>query len=470
MEEYITKAGKKLRRGYTTGSCAAAAAKAAAAMLLLGKPVSHVSIRTPKGLDLLLEVEDIRFHRKIFSDIPSECAGTQQEFFEKKEAPVRSVSCAVRKDSGDDPDVTNGALIYAEVAFSTVPGIRIEGGEGVGRVTKQGLDQPVGAAAINSTPRRMISDAVGDVLKEALCLRKEKGAGSEEFFRCGKLSLPRTLDENGGGQDRASGLTETAENDLSPGFVVTISVPGGRELAGKTFNPRLGIVGGISILGTTGIVEPMSDDALKETIRTQIRVRRCEGMKILPAAPGSYGKAFFLKKYGFPLDTAVTTSNFIRDTVEMAVEEGFTRMLFVGHIGKLVKVAGKIPNTHSKYGDRRMEILTEFVKKTCSLQHEPEAADSERKVEILEAALSDCVSTDEAVRLLRLYGMDKPVLSGMTRSIKEVMESWSCGRMQIEVIVFSNVHGELGKTDGAELFLKEIMKNLPGDQAFITKT
>lgn len=208
----------------------------------------------------------------------------------------------------------------------------------------------------------------------------------------------------------------------------------------------------------------MSDEALKDTIRTEIRVRRYEGMKVLPAAPGSYGKAFFLKKYGFQLDTAVTTSNYIRDTVEMAVAEDFTRMLFVGHIGKLVKVAGGIPNTHSKYGDRRMEILTELLKEACSEQPEAEAADSGKTGAILEAALSDCVSTDEAVRLLRLYRMDGPVLSRMTLRIKEVMEDWSGGRMQIEVIVFSNVYGELGKTDGAQLFLTEIMGNLPGDQ------
>lgn len=454
MEEYMTKAGKKLRQGYTTGSCAAAAAKAAAAMLLSKKPVSHVSLRTPKGRVLLLEVENISFHRKNDAENTPDNASSV----------LYSVSCAVRKDSGDDPDVTNGTLIYAEVAFSPVPGIRIEGGDGVGRVTKQGLDQPVGEAAINSTPRRMIAEAVQEVWQKAICLGEENSGSNADFIGCRNLCLPDPLGETETAQEKAAGSSSAAKNVLSPGFVVTISVPGGRELAEKTFNPRLGIIGGISILGTTGIVEPMSDEALKDTIRTEIRVRRYEGMKILPAAPGSYGKAFFLKKYGFQLDTAVTTSNYIRDTVEMAVAEDFTRMLFVGHIGKLVKVAGGIPNTHSKYGDRRMEILTEFLKEACSEQPEAEAADSGKTGAILEAALSDCVSTDEAVRLLRLYRMDGPVLSRMTLRIKEVMEDWSGGRMQIEVIVFSNVYGELGKTDGAELFLTEIMGNLPGDQ------
>jgi cobalt-precorrin-5B (C1)-methyltransferase len=141
LNEFIVKGGQKLRLGYTTGSCAAAAAKAAAEMLLTGQMVSQVRLQTPKGLDLILDIEEIRFQ------------------------DGKAVSCAVRKDSGDDPDITDGALICAEVALSDMPGIRIDGGEGVGRVTRPGLYQPVGNAAINSTPRRMIREAV----QEAMC-------------------------------------------------------------------------------------------------------------------------------------------------------------------------------------------------------------------------------------------------------------------------------------------------------------
>ena len=126
LKEYIEKGGQKLRLGYTTGSCAAAAAKAAALMLLTGETVPQVRLRTPRGTELYLEIEEICISEK-------------------------AVSCAVRKDSGDDPDVTDGILVRAEVACSGIPGIRIDGGEGVGRVTRPGLDQPVGNAAINST-------------------------------------------------------------------------------------------------------------------------------------------------------------------------------------------------------------------------------------------------------------------------------------------------------------------------------
>ena len=383
LNEYLMKGGVKLRLGYTTGSCAAAAAKAAAFVLLTGKEIREVRLVTPKGIALDLDVEDLQILNG-----------------------GGAVSCAVRKDSGDDPDVTDGALIYARAALSQKPGIRIEGGKGVGRVTRPGLDQPAGAAAINSTPRKMIAEAVREMLV------KYRGADSL--------------------------LT-------GPGIEVTISVPQGEELAAKTFNGKLGIEGGISILGTTGIVEPMSEQALLDTIRAEISVRRSEGRTILSAAPGNYGKQFFLEKYGFPLETAVTASNYIRDTIRMAQDAGFRRLLFVGHIGKLVKVAGGVPNTHSKYGDRRMEILGRIAEDVSGCE-----------LPALRAELDGCVSTDEAVRILKLRGMDAPVMAEMTRRIRDVMEGWADGKMQVEVIVFSNVHGELGKTEQAEQFLKEL--------------
>ena len=355
-------------------------------MLLTGERVSAVRLKTPRGPELCLDIEDVR-------SSPS------------------AVSCGVRKDSGDDPDVTNHALICAEAAFSDLPGVRIDGGEGVGRVTKPGLDQPVGNAAINSTPRRMIEEAVWEAVRES-----------------GRCPDPR-------------------------GFDVIISVPQGRELAARTFNPKLGIVGGISILGTSGIVEPMSERALLDTIRVEISVKRREGLTVLPAAPGSYGKSFFMDRYGFSLDTAVTSSNFVCDTVQMAAEAGFAGMLFVGHIGKLVKVAGGIRNTHSQYGDHRMEILTQIARDvTAGRGGDPHGAGS--LAEEAAEALSDCVTTDEAVRILRESGLDKEVLAEMTRRIQAVMQSWADGKMRVEVLVFSNVYGELGRTEGAEEFLQ----------------
>ena len=392
LDAFIEKGGRKLRLGYTTGSCAAAAAKAAAMMLLTGTAVPQVRLRTPKGMELYLEIEDIH-------------------------AAPEAVSCAVRKDSGDDPDITNGALIYAEVRRSGEPGIRIRGGEGVGRVTKPGLDQPVGSEAINSTPRKMIAEAVREAAREA------------------QATLPA-------GQPPAGTASEIP---CPKGFEVTISVPEGRALAEKTFNPKLGIVGGISILGTSGIVEPMSDRALLDTIRVEINVRKMEGLTILPAAPGSYGRNFFLAKYGFSLDTAVTTSNFICDTVKMAAEAGFTRMLFVGHIGKLVKVAGGIPNTHSQYGDHRMEILTQIAEEVSGKPF---------------GRLKDCVATDEAVRILKEEGIAEAVLPEMARRIQSVMQEWAGGAMQVETVVFSNVYGELAATEGASEFIRTLKQEL----------
>ena len=361
---YIEKAGKKLRCGYTTGSCAAAASKAALMMLLSGEDIHNVSIKTPKGPVYNAEIMDIRRDES-------------------------SVSCAVIKDGGDDPDVTSGAYIYSKVSLKGESGIVIDGGEGVGRVTKPGLDQKVGEAAINSVPRKMISENIEEVFDRFKV--KERGA------------------------------------------VVTISVPTGKELAEKTFNPKLGIVGGISILGTTGIVEPMSDEAIVQTIRTEVRVRKAEGREILLAAPGNYGLSFLQEKYKIDESLPVMSSNFIYDTVRIALDEGFTKMIFAGHIGKLVKVAGGIKNTHSMYGDHRMEILTDLSKDYKDLSKE----------------LSECVMTDGAVRIITEAGISDKVFPKLASEIKRHMEAFADNRMKVEVIVFSNENTELVSTADA---------------------
>jgi len=398
MEQYLYKDHKKLAYGYTTGSCAAAAAKAAV-MMLLGKDlIRQVSLMTPKGFLLQLETEDITSGKN-------------------------EVSCAIRKDAGDDPDVTDRALIYAAVSRISGSEIVIDGGAGVGRVTKPGLDQPVGAAAINSVPRRMILEAVRAV--------------RDQF-----------------------------PEESNTGLKVIISIPDGIRLAEKTFNPKLGIVGGISVLGTTGIVEPMSDQALLDTICVEINVRKSEGYQILPMAPGNYGKAFMKESYGFALDTAVECSNFIGDALDMAIDLGFRKILLVGHIGKLVKVAGGIRNTHSQYGDHRMEILADLAEMFCQ----------ESLWEDLKQKILSCVSTDEAVRILKEERLDRQVLTEMTERIKKQMTNWAQARMengtksqvpdnmqnnmqnkiQIEIVVFSNQHGELGATKEAGKFMRQI--------------
>lgn len=372
MEEYIVKNGKRLRLGYTTGTCAAAAAKAAAWMLLTGKRKEKVLLKTPKGISLELNVLDISME------------------------PHR-VSCAIEKDGGDDPDITKGTHIVATVERIPNSEIVIDGGYGIGRVTKRGLDQPVGAAAINSVPRRMIRES----LEEVCCLA-----------------------------------------DYSGGLSVVISAPDGERLARRTFNPRLGIVGGISILGTTGIVEPMSEKALVDTIAVELRQRKADGAEYVLLTPGNYGSDFI--RMGLEIDAAIAvqSSNFIGDTLELCCEMGFRGVLLVGHIGKLVKIAGGMLNTHSKYGDCRMEILAAHAG-ACGLNRE-----------YLEEILH-CATCDDALRILQEQHCREAVLSRITERIGFHL---SHRREQIEIgtILFSKEYGLLDKTSNADELLKKI--------------
>ena len=375
MEEFIEKDGKKLRFGYTTGSCAAAAAKAAAWMLLTGQKKEEISLITPKGVALTLPVLDISMEEN-------------------------RVSCAIRKDSGDDPDVTNGTLVYAEITAKVEPGIAIDGGVGVGRVTKKGLDQPVGNAAINSVPRRMIRENLEEIL---------------------------TL------------------TDQKCGLNVVISVPEGEKLAKQTFNPRLGIVGGISILGTTGIVEPMSEKALIDTIRVELNQRRASGDEYVLLTPGNYGCDFIRAGLALNPEQAVQTSNFIGQTLDICRELGFRGALLVGHIGKLVKIAGGMMNTHSKYGDCRMEILA---------AHAGIAGLSTEKIgEILQ-----CVACDDALRILRDAGCFEKTLTGLTERILFHLRHRAGEDMEVGTILFSKEYGLLAQSDNAMELIDKITK------------
>ena len=376
MESFITKDGKKLRRGYTTGSCAAAAAKAAAIMLLEERALETVWLLTPAGTGLTLPL----------------CEITRGENF---------VSCGVVKDSGDDPDVTNGITVYAKVEKTDAAGqIEIDGGEGIGRVTKPGLDQPVGNAAINSTPRRMIADELRSVCED-----------------CG----------------------------YTGGLSVTVSAPAGVEIAKKTFNPRLGIVGGISVLGTTGIVEPMSDEAVVETIRAELSVRAAAGHHTVLFTPGNYGTDFIRNTLGIDPAIAVTTSNFIGDAFRLAVEAGFGHALLIGHIGKLVKLAGGMFNTHSRWGDCRAEIFAAHAGK-CG-------ADA-----ALVNAIMDSAMTDDMLRLLDEAGLREPVMASIMEKTEEQLSARPLGAMQTGIITFSNVYGLLEQTGEAAAVLQKIQE------------
>ncbi len=365
-----------MRYGFTTGSCAAAAAKASAYMLLSGREKRKITIQTPKGIPYTAKILDVQ----------------------RKE---RVVSCAVEKDGGDDPDITTGALIYAEVSYlergeksmeSSWAEIQIEGGEGVGKVTKPGLDQPIGAAAINRVPRQMIRTEV-----EEVC---------------------RLMDYTGG-------------------LRVTLSVPEGEKLAKQTFNPRLGITGGISILGTSGIVEPMSSQAILDTIRVELKQRREEGYSYVAVSPGNYGLDFMKQAYGYDLDRSIKCSNFIGETIDMAVELGFQKLLMTGHVGKLVKVAGGIMNTHSREADARMELLAAF-----SIQEGVEIEKIQR--------MFACVTTEEAIRILKESEQADAVFKRMVDRICYYMEKRAREKLQVDCIIYTNEFGELAKSKEVE--------------------
>ena len=376
MDSFITKDGKKLRRGYTTGTCAAAAAKTAAIMLLEHRRLESVFITTPGGISLDLKICDMMVGEDY-------------------------VSCAVVKDSGDDPDMTNGIKIFARVEKAgREAGITIDGGEGVGRVTKPGLDQAVGNAAINSVPRRMIEEELRQVCED---------------------------------------------NGYGGGLRVVISAPEGVEIAKRTFNPRLGIVGGISILGTTGIVEPMSDDAVVQTIRAELSMRSASGKKTVLLTPGNYGARFIREELGLDQEIAVTTSNFIGDAFSIAAEKGFSGTLLVGHVGKLIKLAGGMFNTHSRYGDCRAEIMA------CH------AGLCGAPVSVIRR-ITESVMTDDMLAILDAAGLREQVMESVMRKIERNIEDRRFGQTSTGVIVFSKEYGVLGMTSEAEKLLDLIHK------------
>ena len=372
---------KELRKGFTTGSCGAAAAKAALYMLLTGSVKDEIEIITPGGAVFRTEVKDI--------------------FREGNR-----VRCAVVKDGGDDPDVTTGLHVTAEVrAEERADGpleIRIEGGPGVGRVTLPGLDQPVGNVAINRVPRQMIE--------------KE--------------------------------LSEVAELlDFRGRIRVILSVPGGEAAAERTFNPRLGIEGGISILGTTGIVEPMSTRAILDTIRVELNQRKALGDRIAAVSPGNYGLNFMKETYGYDLNRSVKCSNYVGDTVDMVREMDFRGMLLTGHIGKLIKVSGGIMNTHSKEGDARMELLAAGVIRAGG------------SMDTLRGILN-CRVTEEALGIIQA---ESPAL--LRRSMESVMDrilyylrKRAGEELPVECILYSNEFGLLAASPGAMDMLEKLRK------------
>lgn len=380
-ENTVWKNQKQLRTGYTTGSCGAAAAKAAACMLLSKESIEQVSLLTPKGVRLYLEIECIERGRDY-------------------------VSCAVRKDSGDDPDVTDGVLVFARVSKCAGQALKLDGGEGVGRVTKKGLEQSIGEAAINKVPRSMILSAVQEQ--------------REQFSYTG-------------------------------GLEICISIPEGKKLAEKTFNPRLGIEGGISVLGTTGVVEPMSEKALTDTIYLEMKVLKENNQEWCYVVPGNYGSDFLTHTLKFDGRLAVKCSNYIGETIDDAVRLGMKGLLFIGHIGKLVKLAAGVMNTHSRQADCRMEIFA---------SHAALHGASRQIVQ----ELMDSATTTEAVEILKKNELLSPVMESVMEKTEQHLGRRAGQELKIGAIVFSNEEGILGTTAGASELLKKIQKRRGVDE------
>lgn len=373
MEALVYKDKKMLRRGYTTGTCAALAAQGAVSFLVSGIWPETAELMTPAGQMVRVPLME-------------------------KKAGNGAVSCAVKKDAGDDPDVTDGLLIFARARFlpedTGKARVIIDGGEGVGRVTKAGLDQPVGAAAINSVPRRMIEAAVAEVLEEA-------------------------------GADRP--------------VEILIFVPGGEKAAEKTFNPVLGITGGISILGTSGIVEPMSEEALIETIRAHMQVLRSEGRRFAAAVPGNMGERFlwsYLEREGIGKIPAVVCSNFVGRTLDMAGELGFSGLLLAGHLGKLVKLGCGIMNTHSKEGDGRMETLV-----ACALRAGAGTGTLKR--------IQEANTTEQALEELKAAGILKETMGALLERMDWYMRRRVPETLETGILVFDAAGTLLGATENA---------------------
>ncbi len=377
---YVIRNQKKLRFGYTTGSCAAGAARGAVRLLFGEDEISEVELMTPKGILLHLEILD-------------------------RKRSENAASCAVRKDAGDDPDTTNGILVYAKVEKFLIRSdmedrIVIDGGIGVGRVTKPGLSQKVGEAAINPVPRAMILQAVEEI--------------ADQYHYEG-------------------------------GLKVTISVPEGEKIARKTFNPRLGIVGGISILGTSGIVEPMSEKALIDSIRVEMTQHAAMGEQYMLVTPGNYGADYLREHMELPFEKNIKCSNYVGETIDMAVDMGVKGILFISHIGKFVKVAAGIMNTHSHSADARMEVL-------CS--------NAIRAGGDLACARSilQCNTTDEALRVLDENHVLKETMKEITDRIQFYLDHRSYQQILLGAVIFSNEYGYLGQTANAAELIDKISK------------
>lgn len=371
MSNLVYKNQATLKRGYTTGSCAAAAAQAATLLLLTGQLPEVIELHTPKGIDLFLHPEQAGFDGTV-------------------------ARCCIRKDSGDDPDVTNGICIYADVQKQAQE-IVILGGDGVGVVTRPGLSVPVGQPAINPGPRAQITAAVTTAAQQA---------------------------------------------EYTGGLQITISVENGDQIAKQTYNEHLGIVGGISILGTSGIVEPMSEAALMDTTHLELDSLYAAGARKVLICPGNYGADFARDQLGLDLDQAVKCSNFIGDALDYAAWKGFQQIFLVGHAGKLVKIAAGVMNTHSSVADGRQEIFTAHAA-LCGAPHDTLQT------------LMQSVTIDACLEVLDKVNLRNPVLERIGKAIDERLHYRLRGKAEIGYLMFTNQSGVLAQSKNAVKLCEE---------------
>lgn len=551
MNEFVFKNQKKLRCGLTTGTCAAACAQAAMLRLLTGQVLSEVTVRLPEsrkrvrasiaGVSFRDEISEDREDREAHQDSDGmsqlQQAGPEEDSTRSSAQrvtlsvyPTADGGFATRKDAGDDPDVTNGTEIRAYVqvcdvasvpagAFASADGrLYLTGGMGVGRVTKPGLEQAVGQSAINRVPRQMIFDAVQQVLEDF---------GEEEKLRMesivaedcpSSLAMEDRPNHTNGKPDaenirsnRLNEGNEKSEQAEKRCYLITISVPAGAELAQRTFNPMLGIEGGISILGTTGIVEPMSEAAIVATIETSIRQvlamedaavsgtetlwkeevstaqkpeaseeqmgvdeaagwsrvsashgkqtasadsgRKKDGdigrrARRILAVPGNYGQRYVEQQLGLRGVPVVEVSNYIGEAIDLAVSYGATDFLLVGNVGKLVKLAAGIMNTHSRVADGRWEIFAAHL-----------ALCGGTRAQV--AAMREATTTEEMLTRLEEMGLRAPVMASIMGEIEAHMAHRIRGQMDFGVIVYSERFGRVGETAGAERLL--VRAQMQGD-------
>ena len=353
-----------LKYGITTGATAAAAAKAAATAIV-SAPVDRVVIPTPIG---------IRF------ELPVKAS---------KKLSTNSATATVVKDAGQDIDATDKMDITATVKLTDDGKITIKSGEGVGVVTKAGLQVPIGEGAINPVPRAMITEAVKEVLPA--------GKGAE----------------------------------------VTISAPEGAHIAKKTMNDKLGIKGGVSILGTTGVVKPLSLEACRRSMVPQIDVAIAKGYKRIIFVPGSIGERIAKEKFGAPEDAIVQTCDFVGYMLDKAAEKGVKEIIFIGHSGKLVKVAARLFNTHHKMGDARNEVVASYAG----------AAGATQKTikELLEAN-----TTDEATEILRQVNLVEPTYDLIAERVHKQVSDRVENKIKFSVVIVAMDGKVLGMDQNAK--------------------